>query len=514
MKKLLSFAFCARGLLLAIALIALSGPLPALGQGGGGGLTFNVYASPAPNRHGSGASLTAWSTWVSRALVSVESNRRNIGNPATDPGAFVIRNTFTPREFIVTSNHSWRAVANPTGALTNQQGNRMHFVLHVRGDGAVRFKIEDITWEYWGNGDWLLGLGRRSMAAEGERPAGYNAAFNRVDCTYGYAYDWGDDRAKGGGDDTKVCNDDDALVDELYYVGPGFAFAADSRYNKPDQYPQWAHLTLTDWLYSFCIFFNTFEETKQIGMKFNIAGSDDKNYEYIKKLNNPEYGQALDPTTCKPYPAEPVDETPPFAPTKKPKPPAYTGETLLGQGYQVSSTHGLRSGLQLERREAAAVGNQAVYDAGFIDAVDVWGYAEQGVEVCFPPDVGPGPLLFLDASQAPRSVSPLPSVLKSGMVCGTVHGPGMVVMVQSWPGAPAPAPAEIPEDIRTLSNCMVTATHLINFRASPGGEVIGGVAYDWTLTALARTGNWFKVDLHGEQGWVSADYVNPSGDCG
>ena len=510
MKKLLAFASRGRGLVLIIALIALSVPAPALGQGGGGGLTFNVYASPAPNRHGSGDSLTAWNTWVSRALDSVENKAGiRIGATTTDPGAFAIHHSFTPRIFIVTSNPTWRAQANPTGEFANQQGNRLHFVLHVKGDGAVRFKYEDITWEYWGNGPWLLGLGRRSMAAEGERPAGYHAAFNRIDCTYGYGYDWGDDRAKGGGDDTKVCDNDSTLVDELYYVGPGFAFAADSRYNKPDQYPQWAHLTLTDWLYSFCIFFNTFEETKQIGMKFNIVGSDDKNYEYIKKLTNNEYGHPLKPETCRlVHPFMSVSK-PTIAPTKQP--PVNTGEALLGQGYQVSATHGLHSGLQVERRAAAAVGNQAVYDAGFIDAVDVWGYAEQTVEVCFPPDVGPGPLLFLDASQAPRTVRPLPSVIRSGMVCGTVHGPGMIVMVQSWPGAPAPV--ESPDDIRGLSNCMVTATHLINFRAGPGGEVIGEVAYDWTLTALERTDSWFKVDLHGEQGWVSADYVNPNGDC-
>ena len=511
MKKLLAYASCGRVLLLTIALLALSVPLPALGQGGGGGggLTFNVYASPAPNRHGSGASLTAWGTWVSRALVSVESNRRRIGNPSTDPAAFVIRNNITPREYLVTTNHTWRAMINPTGAFTNQQGNRLHFILHVQGDGTVRFKIEDIVWEYWSNGLYLQeGTGRRSMAAEGDRPAGYNAAFNRVDCTYGYGYDWGDDRVKGGGDDTKVCNDDDALIDELYYVGPGFAFAADTRYNKPVQYPNWAHYTLTDLMYIYCNFFNSFEETKQIGMKFNIVGSDSKNYEYIKLLSNPEFGKPLEPTTCRPIPEE-EPSAPYIAPTEGPQ--VYSGETLLAQGYQVTATHGLHSGVQLERRTAGDIGNQALLDAGFIDAVDVWGYADQTVEVCFSPDVGQGPLLFIDTSQLQRTVTLLPAVLKNGMVCGTVNGPGMIVMVQSWPGAPAPT--ESSGSTRALSNCTVTATELLNFRASPGGEVIGYVGVDWTLTALERTDSWFKVDRLGQMGWISADYVTPSGDC-
>ena len=55
---------------------------------------------------------------------------------------------------------------------------------------------------------------------------------------------------------------------------------------------------------------------------------------------------------------------------------------------------------------------------------------------------------------------------------------------------------------------------MLNFRAAPGGESIGGLPYDATLTALERTSGWFKVDYHGAQGWISADYVEPQGTCG
>ncbi len=72
-----------------------------------------------------------------------------------------------------------------------------------------------------------------------------------------------------------------------------------------------------------------------------------------------------------------------------------------------------------------------------------------------------------------------------------------------------------------VQNCMVTTTEVVNFRESPGG---GLIIVDWipkswlprnaTLTALERTGAWFKVDYYGLQGWVSADYVTTRGDCG
>ena len=65
----------------------------------------------------------------------------------------------------------------------------------------------------------------------------------------------------------------------------------------------------------------------------------------------------------------------------------------------------------------------------------------------------------------------------------------------------------------SLQNCMVTTTHFLNFRDGPGGNVIGAVPYNATLTALERTDSWFKVDYHGAQGWISADYVTTSGAC-
>lgn len=61
---------------------------------------------------------------------------------------------------------------------------------------------------------------------------------------------------------------------------------------------------------------------------------------------------------------------------------------------------------------------------------------------------------------------------------------------------------------------MATTAHNLNFRATPGGEIVRTLPFGVTLTALERTDNWFRVDYHGTRGWVSADYVIAHDNCG
>ena len=56
--------------------------------------------------------------------------------------------------------------------------------------------------------------------------------------------------------------------------------------------------------------------------------------------------------------------------------------------------------------------------------------------------------------------------------------------------------------------------YALNLRDAPAGEIMDGVAHNATLTALARAVGWFKVDHHGEQGWLAAMYLEPIGNCG
>ena len=176
---------------------------------------------------------------------------------------------------------------------------------------------------------------------------------------------------------------------------------------------------------------------------------------------------------------------------------------------RVWATYGLCSGVQFQQREGWALGNQEVLDAGFMDAVDVWGYAEQGVEVCFP---AYGAMVLLDASTSPRTLLPLDSYLDGHLTCARFARAGTAVLISAQSGlATAPVRGAIAAD---FSNCLATTTAILNLRAEPMGAVIGTVAHNATLTALSRTEGWFKVDANGRIGWISADYVIPSGSCG
>ena len=113
--------------------------------------------------------------------------------------------------------------------------------------------------------------------------------------------------------------------------------------------------------------------------------------------------------------------------TATPRPLATTCIDLnQATGIAVHATYGLGSGVQCQRLDGGGIGVQAIVDAGFIDAVDVWGYVEQGVEVCFPQA---GELLFLDARMMPRAITPLASTIVNGMTCGAVETPGSIVLV-------------------------------------------------------------------------------------
>lgn len=100
----------------------------------------------------------------------------------------------------------------------------------------------------------------------------------------------------------------------------------------------------------------------------------------------------------------------------------------------VSATYGLTSGVQCQIVDGAGIGVQSVVDAGFIAAVNIWAYVEQGVEICFP---RLGSLIFLDSGITPRTVSAIDAYRKGHSVCTHLTRPGTVVLM---PGEP---PAEI-----------------------------------------------------------------------
>ena len=198
-------------------------------------------------------------------------------------------------------------------------------------------------------------------------------------------------------------------------------------------------------------------------------------------------------------------EAPKREPSATPTQGPSTGELLLrdGTGLYLSATHGLRSGVQFQRVGAAGVGIDSVIAMGILDAVDVWGWVEQGVEVCFPQR---GDLLFLDAATAPRTVLPIASYDRNGQNCVALYRAGTVVLLLDQPPTAVQPP-------RPLVNCKVTTMDILNLRANPSGAVIGAVLEAVTLTPLRRTPDWFEVRVEGILSWISADYVTLSGDC-
>ena len=193
-----------------------------------------------------------------------------------------------------------------------------------------------------------------------------------------------------------------------------------------------------------------------------------------------------------------------------------TGELLVSEGYQLSATYGLDSGAQFQRVGADGIGNQSVLDMGFLDAIDVWGYVSQGVEVCFPQH---GNIVFLDAATSPRTVTAIPFWHENGFTCANLTSAGTVVLVMDGPATPTVSDGSTTQTGSdqpvALNGCTIETTDLVNMRDEPDGDQVLLVFLPGTVfAALQRTSGWFQVNFNGTLGWISADYVNTSGDCG
>lgn len=179
-------------------------------------------------------------------------------------------------------------------------------------------------------------------------------------------------------------------------------------------------------------------------------------------------------------------------------------------GIEISATYGLESGVQCQEIDAAGIGIQWIIDAGFIKAVDIWSYVEQGVRVCFDAS---GPLLFLDSTTVPKTVLKLPLYILDGKTCASIRRPGSIVL-QRWAGEIA-QPTALPAASRaTQTRCMVTTTAALNLRDAPNGNRIGEIPPSVTLTALSSANGWYKVDWYGQAAWISAAFTIPRGSCG
>ena len=170
---------------------------------------------------------------------------------------------------------------------------------------------------------------------------------------------------------------------------------------------------------------------------------------------------------------------------------------------------GVTQWTQCQRVSGYAIGNAEVAAAA-VDAVDVWGWVLPNTKICF--FAAGGSFKFIDTGLIPRVVYDLGAYSQNGMSCAIIDRPGILAL---QPGAPVPQPTSTPapRPRRDLFSCMVRTSYILNLRAGPGGDVINLVPWDVTLTAMEKSGGWYKVDYHGQQGWVSADLVEAKGSC-
>ena len=123
-------------------------------------------------------------------------------------------------------------------------------------------------------------------------------------------------------------------------------------------------------------------------------------------------------------------KVPTAMPTSTPRPQIAATHVALqaATGATFGATFGLDSGVHFRQLDGAGIGVQSIIDAGYLEAFDVWGYVEQGVEVCFPQV---GRVIFLDANTSPRAIVPLTSTVVNGQTCVSINSPGSLVLLPS-----------------------------------------------------------------------------------
>lgn len=209
-----------------------------------------------------------------------------------------------------------------------------------------------------------------------------------------------------------------------------------------------------------------------------------------------------------------------------PLPPDTCG-ALPGAGAAVSATFGHQSGVQCRPLDGSGIGIQSIIDAGFIAAVDVWGYVEQGVEICFPQL---GSITFLDAAMSPRTPATIDSYSRGNSTCTYLTRAGSVILMPGAPtGVAQPAvsqptvsgPAVVDQPVTTLVSgrvepgCPLVATGHLKHLAAPKSEaeILGYITRGTTMTVVSRVLGWYQVSHGGQTGWVGGKYTAGTGQC-
>ena len=193
-------------------------------------------------------------------------------------------------------------------------------------------------------------------------------------------------------------------------------------------------------------------------------------------------------------------------------PPATCGDVPASVAV-VSATYGLASGLQCQLVDGAGIGVQSIIDAGFISAVNLWGYVDQGVEICFPQL---GSLVFLDSAITPRTASAIAGYRRGNSTCAQVTRAGTVVLMPGEPLTAGPPVVSAPAEDQPVASqpagdgCAIHTTGHLRLRDAPSlqGETLGYVPRGSNLVAISRTTYWYQVNYLGQTGWIGHKYVS------
>ncbi len=156
-----------------------------------------------------------------------------------------------------------------------------------------------------------------------------------------------------------------------------------------------------------------------------------------------------------------------------------------------------------------AMSSRLLVNSGAMQAVDIFGWVETPVKICFEGDSGT--IVLLDAANSPRNIVPLHTKPDENRHCAWVDRPGTAVFMPPeflTSGA-------VSDPIWDISDCTVTTTDILNLRegASSDSAKIGNVLQDVSLSADKRNSSFYRVDYYGIAGWLSKDYLTLSGSC-
>lgn len=109
-------------------------------------LTIDVIPALAPNAFGS----PSWAGWESNAMAALLNNKKSFGDP-TQPTYYQASGpSISLSQILVTGFASWLGNANPGTAygpqFAGEYGNRMHFGLHIMGNGT-KFSVAQLSFD-------------------------------------------------------------------------------------------------------------------------------------------------------------------------------------------------------------------------------------------------------------------------------------------------------------------------------------------------------------------------------